>query len=81
MTSCLSQQIKAFWKEANSKRKQFKGSKFFPFRVDRFSDGRQNFLLEQPLSKGDKIDYDRIVSPENVSILLKVSKSDDIITQ
>ena len=42
------------------KRKEFapKGSKFFPFRVDPFSEGRQS-------------NFDRVVSPESVSIHLK----------
>ena len=49
-----------FWKGVYSKRKEFapKGSKFFPFRVEPFSKGRQN-------------NVDRATSPENVLTPLK----------
>ena len=38
------QYIQSFWKDVYSKRKEFapNGSKFFPFRVGPFSEGRQN---------------------------------------
>ena len=49
-----------FWKGVNSIRKEFapRGSKFFPLRVDHFSEGDKNKL-------------DRVASPESVSIPLK----------
>ena len=42
-----------FWKRINSKRKDIaqKESKFFPFKVDRFSEGRQNNFTNMPLLK------------------------------
>ena len=39
-----------FWKGVYSKRKEFapKGSKFFPFRVEPFSEGRKTMWIELP---------------------------------
>ena len=49
-----------FWKRVYSKRKEFipLGSKFFPFRID-------------PFSEGGKINFDRVASHESVSVPLK----------
>ena len=62
MASCLSSCTPnpMISKGVYSKRKEFAplGSKFFPFRVDSFSEGRQNQFV-------------RIVSPESVSLPLK----------
>ena len=49
--SCLlSCKASSFWKEIYSKRKEFGslGSKFFPFRVDPFSEGNQNNFKRPP---------------------------------
>ena len=51
MTSCLLYcKLSPFWKEVYSKRKEFAptGSKFFPFRVDPFSEGRQKPFEQLP---------------------------------
>ena len=60
MTFCLlSCTPSPFWKGDYSKRKEFapRRSKFFPFRIDPFSEGRQN-------------NFDRVTSPENDSVPL-----------
>ena len=53
-----------FWKGVCSKSKEFAplGSKFFPIRVDPFSEGSQNNFV-------------RVISPESVSIPLNVTST------
>ena len=48
------------------------GSKFFPFRVDPFSEERQNHFDKSCLRKGRQNHFDRVVSPESISFPLIV---------
>ena len=61
MTSCfLFCTPRPFQKGVYSRRKEFApmGSKFFPSRIDPFSEGRQN-------------NFDKVASPESISLTLK----------
>ena len=66
MTSCCTSN--PFLKGFYSKRKEFAptGSKFFPFTVDPFSEGRQNNMTELPPLKDDRCSLSRSVHQQNV---------------